>query len=427
MNLHGHIQPSYQSFLDYSANAKIILLHPSGRYRSVLLARLTGDKNINTFYYALGLDDINLRNFLTSITHDLSNQHPIFGRHLNLLPKAVHDDPYAHFDVVLNTFIKEVVELTDEPFYFIFDEYDRSDGADDIQRFIEQLSHHLPHRCKIVLNSRTLPRLPWISMIAKQHAAVLRDEHLVQEDFYHNRNREDASLEVFSIGPGYVLLDDYLVDEWEGHLPRLLLFFTLDRPVVTRNEICEAFWPELDDDQAVNVFHVTKRRLHKALELDTLMHDGTYYRMNPEIPFYFDMYDFVESLMVVRHGNPKNAFEIWQHIAKLYRGPFLQGHNEQWIIERREAFLTGYIEALDNIAGIWHERGNKELALRTYRQAVNSDFSRADMHISLMKLYVELGRRAEAVGHYRKVDEWSKIHKVELAPDIQKLHSDITA
>jgi len=426
MNLHDRIQPSYQSFLQYSENAKIILLHPSGRFRSVLLARLTADPEIDTFYYALGLDDINLRNFLTSITHDLSNQHPTFGRHLNLLSKAVHDDPYAHFDLVLKTFIDELVELSDKTFYFIFDEYDRSDGADDIQRFIERLSHYLPERCKILLNSRTLPRMPWVSMIAKRHAVILRDEHLMREDFYANRNDEGATLEVYSLGPGYVLLDDFIVDDWEGHLPRLLLFFTLDRPVVTRNEICEAFWPELDDDQAVNVFHVTKRRLHKALDLDTLMHDGTYYRMNPEIPFYFDMFEFVEALMVGRHGNPENPFDVWQRVAKLYRGPFLQGHNEQWIQERRVSFRAGYIEALDNIAQIWYDRGKKELALRSYRQAIDTDFERDDMHQKVMQLYAELGRRAEAVGHYKKVKAWAKSEKVALSDGIQQLYADIT-
>lgn len=427
MNLHHRIQPSYQSFLQYSENAKIILLHPSGRFRSVLLARLAGDSDIDTFYYALGLDDINLRNFLTSITHDLSNQHPTFGRHLNLLSKAVHDNPYKYFDVILRTFIRELVELSDRTFYFIFDEYDRSDGADDIQRFIERLSHELPMRCKIVLNSRTLPRMPWVSMIAKRHAVILKDEHLLREDFYHNRNRDGASLEVYSLGPGYVLLDDYIVDNWEGHLPRLLLFFTLDRPVVTRNEICEAFWPELDDDQAVNVFHVTKRRLHKALELDTLMHDGTYYRMHPQIPFYFDMFEFVETLMVGRHGNPDNLLDVWQHATKLYRGPFLQGHDEQWILERRESFLAGYVEALDNVGQIWYEHGKKELALRTYRQVIDADFSSELVHQKVMRLYAELGRRAEAVAHYRKVESWAKSNKTNLSGKIQQLFSDITA
>jgi two-component SAPR family response regulator len=195
---------------------------------------------------------------------------------------------------------------------------------------------------------------------------------------------------------------------------------------VTRNEICEAFWPELADDQAVNVFHVTKRRLHKALELDTLMHDGTYYRINPQIPFYFDMFEFVETLMVGRHGNPDDPFEVWQRAAKLYRGPFLQGHNEQWIVERREAFRDGYVEALDNVAQIWYERDKKELALRTYRHAIDADFSHHEIHQKVMKLYAELGRRAEAVAHYHKIEQWAKDNKEKVSGEIIQVFSDIT-
>src|SRR4029077_14782627 len=85
-------------------------------------------------------------------------------------------------------------------------------------------------------------------------------------DFYNNQTESNARVEIFGLGPGTVMLDSEPIDSWEGHLPRLLFFFALDRPVVTRSEICQAFWPELNTDQAVNVFHVTKRRLHKALD-----------------------------------------------------------------------------------------------------------------------------------------------------------------
>ena len=53
--------------------------------------------------------------------------------------------------------------------------------------------------------------------------------------------------------------------------------------MVTRADICQAFWPELPLDQAVNVFHVTKRRLHKALGFDVLVHEGGHYRVNPAL------------------------------------------------------------------------------------------------------------------------------------------------
>ena len=337
------------------------------------------------------------------------------------------ENPYKYFDEVLEAFVRELDEMDDGEFYFILDEFDRADRADDIQRFVERLSHFLPERCKIVLNSRTLPRMPWLAMIAKRHAVILRDDHLLREDFYQNRNLDGAELRVLSLGPGYVFINDHLVDKWEGHLPRLLLFFALDRPVVTRNEICETFWPDLDIDQAVNVFHVTKRRLHKALDRDVLMHDGTYYRINPEIPFYYDAFEFVEGLMVGRYGHPEDPFELWQRLANLYRGPFLQGHNEQWIAERRDAFQVAYIEALERTATIWDESGKHELALHTLMRAIETDYTDEAIHLKLLQLYVRLGRRAEAVTHYRSLEKWAKTKKTSLSEDINKVFADILA
>ncbi|MCY4018543.1 MAG: bacterial transcriptional activator domain-containing protein [Chloroflexi bacterium] len=364
---------------------------------------------------------------MISFADGMSSQHATFGRHINLLQNKVLKNPYKYFDDVLRAVISELSELHDGEYYLILDEFDRADRADDVQRLIERLSHFLPERCKLVINTRTLPRMPWLSMIAKGHAVILRDDHLVREDFYQNRNSEGAELKVLSLGPGYVFLGDHLVDRWEGHLPRLLLFFTLDRPVVTRNEICETFWPGLDIDQAVNVFHVTKRRLHKALGIDALMHDGTYYRIDPEVPFYFDAFEFIEALMIGRYGESDDAFEVWQRVANLYRGPFLQGHNEQWILERREAFQFAYIEALENTAAYWAQDGKHELALHTLARALDTDYANEAIHKKLLRLYMHLGRRAEAVTHCRSLEKWAKSSKTRLSGDIQQLFSDIIA
>lgn len=427
MSIRGRVQPALEVFKRYAADAKIVLLHPTNRLRNVLLACLVGDPEIRSYYYSLDVDDINLLNFMTSFTDGMSKQHATFGRHINILQSRVLNDPYKYFDDVLSAFVRELSELCEDEYYLILDEFDRADSADDVQRLIERLSHLLPERCKLVINTRTLPRMPWLSMIAKRHAVILRDDHLVCEDFYQNRNSDGAELKVLSLGPGYVFLGDHLVDRWEGHLPRLLLFFTLDRPVVTRNEICETFWPGLEIDQAVNVFHVTKRRLHKALGIDALMHDGTYYRIDPDVPFYFDALEYIEALMVGRYGKPDDPYEVWQRVANLYRGPFLQGHNDPWILERREAFQTAYIEALENTAAHWAQDGKHELALHTLTRALDTDYANEAIHKKLLKLYVLLGRRAEAVTHYRSLEKWARSSKTRLSGDVQQLFSDIIA
>lgn len=427
MNIQLHIHPAYEKLLAFAGLSKIILLHPASQFRSLVVARLLSDSARKTFYYALDIDDINLFHFLTGLINGLAKQHASFGRHLNVLPQNVLQNPYKHLDLVLKTFLDELSEFDDGDFILLLDEFDRADPADDIHRFVERLSHLAPDRCTIVLNGRSLPRLPWLSMIAKRHAVILRDDELVREDFYGIRNSADASLKVLSLGPGYVFLDDRLVDNWEGHLPRLLLFFVMDRPEITRNQICEVFWPDLHIDQAVNVFHVTKRRLHKALGVDILSHDGTYYRINPDIPFYFDAFEFVESLLLCRHGDPLDAFQEWQNVAKLYRGPFLQGHNDGWIDERRKAYSVANTEALTQIADIWSDRGNDELALLTLGKAIDADYSIESIHLKLLRLYIRLGRRAEAVAHYRELEMWAKSNKRMLGAETQQLFSEMTA
>ena len=427
MNAKEGTNSAYERFLRYADDAKIVLLHPQSRLRSITMARLLGDGDRSAFYYALDVDDINLRNFLTGILGSLARQHASFGRQLNVLSSKALSEPYKRLDLILRAFIAELTELADGEFWLVLDEFDRADLADDVLRFVERLSYHAPDRCKIVLNGRSLPRMPWLSMIARGHAVILRDGHIAREGIYGRRNANGASLKALSLGPGFVFADDYLVDNWEGHLPRLLLFYALDRPAVTRNQICETFWPKLDLDQAVNVFHVTKRRLHKAVGMDVLAHDGTYYRIGRDTPFYFDAFEFVEALLEGRYGEPANPFELWQRVAKLYRGPYLQGHNDGWILERRESYQQAYIEALENIAEIWEARASHELALHTLTRAIETDFSQEDIHLKLLRLYAKLGRRAEAVAHFREVERWAKSEKKRLSGRIRQLFSDIIA
>ncbi|MCY3797325.1 MAG: bacterial transcriptional activator domain-containing protein [Chloroflexi bacterium] len=427
MGIGEQTQSAYAEFLRVAGDAKIILLHPQSPLRSLLMAKLLADGNVSTLYYALDVDDINLRDFLTGITGSLSRQHVTFGRQMNLLPKRVLDEPLRHMESILHTFIAELMEVAEGEFWLVLDEFDRADLADDVLRFVERLSHYAPARCKIVLNGRTLPRMPWLAMIAKRHAVILRDEQIERENLYGFSNATEASLKVLSLGPGYVFRDDYLVDHWEGHLPRLLLFFAMDRPEVTRNEICETFWPKLHINQAVNVFHVTKRRLHKAVGADVLAHDGKYYRVATGTRYYFDAFEFVELLLEGRHGEPDDPFEHWQHVTNLYRGPYLQGHNEPWIQERRDAYEFAYVEALENIARIWEERQSYELALHMLTRAIDTDFTRLENHLKLLRLYVRLGRRAEAVAHFRQLERWAKSKRRVLSSEIRQLFGDITA
>lgn len=401
MNLDNLIDVSYQTFREQTQAARLILLHPRSRYRSVLVAKLLHSLDERVLYYALGPDDIDLKSLLAGLTHDLANQFPTFGRHINILPP----NKAGNFNTLVETFAQDLAEVSKEPFYLILDEYDRSDSADDIQMFIEKLVASPKHNCRIIINSRTLPRLPWVSLIAQKRAVLLEDNLLIKNNFYRTETGGKHKLEVFALGPGHVIMNGTAIESWEGHLPRLLFFFALDRPIVTRSEICQAFWPELHMDQAVNVFHVTKRRLHKALDMDVLVHDGGYYRVNPDMAVHYDVMDFATALMMGRTTEGKERLTAWQHAIDLYRGPFLQGHTDRWIIDRRTDFKAGYLEALSEVARIRLEEERPEHALGLFQRVLAEDGTRENIHREVMKLYVALGRRSEAAAHYQRLTD----------------------
>src|SRR5262249_44031799 len=304
MPLDSILNSIYDAFQREAQDARIILLHPASRYRTVLVSRLLSDHAMPTFYYAMGADDVDIKSFVAGFTHDLAEQVPTFGANANM----VSLDQLIDLTPLLEAFSADLDALSEEPFYLILDEFDRARVGDDLQSFLEGLVDYMPAQCRIVISSRNLPRFPWMSLITQHKGVMLRDEGVVAEDFYQNQAKDQARVEIFGLGPGTVAVDGAPVDNWEGHLPRLLFFFSLDRPIVTRSEICQAFGRKLTTEQAVNVFHVTKRRLHKAIEslgVDVLIHDDGSYRVNPDLSIHYDVTDFVSALVQARNTTGK--------------------------------------------------------------------------------------------------------------------------
>jgi len=417
------VRPSIDTVAAHYASNKLLLIHPSSRYRTLLIAALITEPPCTLYYHGLGVEDVSLDQFLAGLVRSLVEQSPTFGRHINQARAADNSD----IAVLGQALATDLNEMTSEDYLLILDEYDRADAIPEVQTFIEVLLEYLPAHCHLLINSRTLPRLPWVALVAKHQAVVLRDSRMLTSGFYSEHFRENPNVEVYALGPGYVIVNGQHVATWEGHLPRLLFFFALDRPLVTRAEICDAFWPELPLDQAVNVFHVTKRRLHKALGFDVLVHEGGHYRVNPEINLHYDVLEFVSSLVEARSASGAEAAEAWHYATEVYHGDFLQGHNEDWIVDRREDYREGYIEALTECARIRERDSKPEVALGLLLRAVNEDPRREDLHRDVIRLYGQLGRRIEAAEHYKNLEQLLK-HTYgvdEPSPETRKIYREV--
>lgn len=186
---------------------------------------------------------------------------------------------------------------------------------------------------------------------------------------------------------------------------------------------------ELQHDQAVNVFHVTKRRLHKALEalgVDVLTHDGGYYRVNPAIRVHYDVIDFVGALVAGRTAEtPKARMEAYQRAIDLHTRAFLQGHTEQWILNRRYDYQTGFIEALTGMADVRLSEERYEHALALLQRASTENPFRQDLHRRIMTLFADLGRRSEAASHYQRLREFLANNESHMEAETERTYRQL--
>jgi two-component system, LytTR family, response regulator len=133
--------------------------------------------------------------------------------------------------------------------------------------------------------------------------------------------------------------------------------------------------------------------------------------------------EFISSLVEARTKGGVEAEPHWQHAIDMYRGHYLHGHDDPWIVTRRADFLEGYLEALAALASIRDEQGKPENALSLLLRALNDAYNREDLHRGVLRLYGKLGRRAEAADHYQKLEhEFREKYSIEPAPETQTVY-----
>lgn len=406
-----------------AAQGAIVLLEPASRYRSLLVASLLERQDRPVLYYALGPDDSDLAIFLTSLGRSLADQHSLGGQSLLALAGVESVSNATWIEALLDDLAR-----AGDNVLLVLDEYDRSDSSDDVQAFVTELAIRLPPKVTVLLNSRTTPRLPWVALIAKRRATVISTENAeIRFPTASGQASQQTPIDVYALGPGFVLLENTAVESWEGHLPRLLFFFALERPAVTRSEICAAFWPDLDVEQAVNVFHVTKRRLHKALGMDALLHENGFYLLNPALEIRSDLHDFVDLLLSARRAAPESRLTYLLQAVDTYRGPYLQGHDDAWIAARRADYLDGYIEALTELASLYLAQNRREQALTQLQRALAADFDRPALQRDVLQLYIAMGRRYEAAAHYKELKARLTKLRRRVWPEVEATYREIAS
>jgi len=170
-----------------------------------------------------------------------------------------------------------------------------------------------------------------------------------------------------------------------------------------REELIEAVWPIEGERTIERNFHPTLSHLRRALEagrkddVQPLLFRGGVYRLNPEIAWEIDAHDLASLVekgrQLADRGELAAAADAWRRAWSLYRGPFLQGHYEAWVAARREIYQRQQMEMLRDLGDLYLRLERPDEAMDAYRSILVEDPLQERIHLALMQVYADQGRR----------------------------------
>jgi non-specific serine/threonine protein kinase len=225
-------------------------------------------------------------------------------------------------------------------------------------------------------------------------------------------SKSPMELRVLALGQERIELEGRILvsSEFGYAKPRELLFYLLDNPSRTREQVGLALWPEASASRLRGSFHDALYRLRKALgKPEWVVHSAGRYSINPSLAHFFDVRAFESNLATAQQLGeqaPAEAIGHLQEAVKLYAGDFLEDFlNSEWVLVRQEELGGSYQEALMALARLLLEKERIAEAAEAYRKVVLRDRYSDAAHRELMRCYARLGELGRALKHYEGLVE----------------------
>jgi DNA-binding SARP family transcriptional activator len=378
-------------FHDLDPSVNLVILHPSYiQQRLIVYHLLRGQGGVYVRFEGSRLTRADLHAQL-----NLEVERQMDGRDMSAASTLFLDECDRAAPKELDTFVPEVVDLMR--------------GGRVI------LTSRFPLRC-VATNAELRRRACYLPV----------QEGLMLWDYARYDYDPMALLEVRSLGRGHVMLNGEPMNDWDGHLPRALFFFLVDKGMTTRSDIFATFWPGLSVREATNVFHVTKRKISEMLGIDLTSFWSGFYHISPQIDLSYDVVRFSELVQQSDVSDAASASHMLRQAIALYRDNFLVTMELQWVQNRREQLRNIYAGALSSLAGRVMANGDHAEALGLYLRAMRTIPYREDVVHSAMEIYRGMAMRQDALLVYNRLEqELSDEFGVSPAPYIQALAAAI--
>lgn len=174
------------------------------------------------------------------------------------------------------------------------------------------------------------------------------------------------------------------------------------RPL-TRDHLAELFWGDRPEHNARRSLATALWQIHRCLPGDDfILTDPAVVQFNPRSPFWLDVAEFE---LLTRTHMPSALVSALQQGVALYRGAFLDGFYDDWVLSERYRLEGLYCDTLARLMAAQEALGEHAAALAAALRLLDQDPLREDAHRAAMRAYCRLGQRNAALAQYARCQQ----------------------
>ncbi|MCW5857424.1 MAG: AAA family ATPase [Caldilineales bacterium] len=162
-----------------------------------------------------------------------------------------------------------------------------------------------------------------------------------------------------------------------------------------RERLADLFWGERPEEKAHHSLATALWHIRRCLGDGVIVSDLHTVFLAPEVDCWLDSDAFADLAA-------RRDLDAAQEAVSLYRGDFLDGFYDDWVISERYRLEALYTEALARLMTGREVQGDFEAALAAAGRLLACDPLREDAHRLAMRTFAALGRRGAALEQYRR-------------------------
>lgn len=245
-----------------------------------------------------------------------------------------------------------------------------------------------------------------------------------------------APLRVISLGRFAVERDGAALPPCNARKAITIFRYLLTRRYHTaaKEELMELLWPEAAPERAAHNLQMAISALRRFLDTGTpsyIVWDAGSYRLHADATIDDDSGAFSRLCDAADHawraGQIDQALAGYTVAIERYTGDYhIDDADAVWAIAERERLLTRYLVALERLGDLHHQHTAYEAAIGCYRRVLERDPYREDVACQIMRCFVQLGRRGDALRQFQRTADVLRTDLgLDPSPETAALHSTI--